>query len=134
MAQQDNLDSIYFMGFQNRTDIGKFYTLADFLVLPSQRETWGLVINEALCFSLPVIVSDQVGAGQDLVIPEENGYIFPVGDIPALARSISNLCEMPDEDRRVMGEKSHTLVKEWSSRKLAAPLVEYLDSIYHDHG
>jgi len=134
MAQQDNLDSIYFMGFQNRIDIGKFYTLADFLVLPSQRETWGLVVNEALCFSLPVIVSDQVGAGQDLVIPEENGYIFPVGDVPALARSISNLCEIPDEDRRVMGEKSLTLIKKWSSQELATPLIEYLDSIYHDHG
>ena len=131
-ANQNDLDSIHFMGFQNRMEIGKFYSLADFLVLPYQRETWGLVVNEALCFSLPVIVSDQVGAGQDLVIPEENGYIFPVGDVPALADSISNLCSLSDEDRLRMGEKSQKLVQEWASRDLASPLVEYLDSISHD--
>jgi alkylhydroperoxidase family enzyme len=76
------------MGFQNRNDLGDFYALADILVLPSNRETWGLVVNEALSFSLPVVVSDQVGAGVDLVIPDQNGYIFPAGEIPALADQI----------------------------------------------
>mgnify|MGYP001146285128 FL=1 len=114
-------------------DIGKFYALADFLVLPSQRETWGLVVNEALCFSLPVIVSDQVGAGQDLVVHEENGYIFPVYNVSALASYITKLCDLPDEDRLKMGEKSHSLIKEWSNRDLTTPMVEYLDSIYHDY-
>jgi glycosyltransferase involved in cell wall biosynthesis len=125
-----NLESIYFMGFQNRNDLGDFYALADILVLPSNKETWGLVVNEALSFSLPVVVSDQVGAGVDLVIPEENGYIFPAGDISALADRISTLSELSDDGRREMGERSYALIKEWSERDLAEPLTEYLDSIY----
>ena len=129
-VENHNLESIYFMGFQNRNDLGNYYALADILVLPSNKETWGLVVNEALSFSLPVVVSDQVGAGVDLVIPEENGYIFPAGDVSTLADQISILSELSDDDRRKMGEKSYALIKEWSDRDLAVPLSEYLDSVY----
>ena len=124
------LESVYFMGFQNRNDLCDFYALADILVLPSNRETWGLVVNEALSFSLPVVVSDQVGAGVDLVIPDQNGYIFPAGDIPALADQISKVLGLSDQDRKKMGEKSYSLIKDWSDRDLAVPLGEYLDLIY----
>jgi glycosyltransferase involved in cell wall biosynthesis len=75
-----------FVGFQNQSKLGRFYTAADCLVLPSQwGETWGLVVNEALQFGLPVIVSDKVGCGPDLIIPGETGYVFPSGDAAALA-------------------------------------------------
>lgn len=130
IASRNGLDSVYFMGFQSRKDIGKFYALADILVLPSQRETWGLVVNEALCYSLPVVVSDQVGAGADLVIPDENGHIFPVGEVSTLADQITNLIYLPGDDLLAMGETSRSLMEEWSNRDLAAPLIEYLDSIY----
>ena len=124
------LESVYFMGFQNRNDLGDFYALSDILVLPSNKETWGLVVNEALSFSLPVVVSDQVGAGVDLVIPDENGYIFPAGDIPALANQVSKLLSLSDRDFERMGQRSYSLIKAWSDRDLAVPLREYLDSIY----
>jgi len=127
---QHGLESIYFMGFQNRNDLLDFYALADILVLPSNRETWGLVVNEALSFSLPIIVSDQVGAGVDLVGSDENGYIFPAGDTIALSEQITKLLGLPDQTRQTMGENSYSLIKEWSTRDLAKPLVEYLDSYY----
>ena len=124
------LESVYFMGFRNRNELGDFYALADILVLPSSKETWGLVVNEALSFSLPIVVSDQVGAGVDLVIPDENGYIFPARNIPALAERVSKLLSLSEQDREKMGERSYSLIKDWSDRDLAAPLGEYLDSIY----
>jgi glycosyltransferase involved in cell wall biosynthesis len=65
-------------------------------------------VNESLSFSLPVVVSDQVGAGADLVIPDENGHIFPAGEIPALADQISKLLGLSEQDREKMGE-SHIL-------------------------
>lgn len=41
--------------------------MADIFTLPSQEEVWGLVINEAMCFGLPIITAYQVGASVDLV-------------------------------------------------------------------
>ena len=89
-----------------------------------------MVVNEALCFRLPVIVSDQVGAGVDLVISDVNGQIFQAGDVQALANQISKLIELPDEDRLEMGEESYRLITEWTDRDLAEPLGNFLDSIY----
>jgi len=124
------LKSVHFMGFQNRNDLLDFYALADMMVLPSNKETWGLVVNEALSYSLPIIASDQVGASVDLVIHDENGYIFPARDISALAEQISKLIGLSDQDREYMGGKSYSLIKEWSDRDLAMNLGNYLDSIY----
>ena len=124
------LKSVYFMGFQNRNDVNDFSAPADIVALPDHRETCGLVVNEALSFSLPVVVSDQVGASVDLVIPDEIGYISPAGEIPALADQISKLLGLPGQDREKMKEKSYSLIKDWSNRDLAVPLGGFLDSIY----
>ena len=129
-ADRNGLESIYFMGFQTRNDMAEFYAMADCLVLPSLKETWGMVINEALCFSLPVVVSDQVGAGFDLVVPEGNGHIFPAGDVLALADRIHKLIELPDEERHKMGEMSRSIITKWLDRDLAKILYEYIDSLY----
>jgi len=83
---------IHFVGFKNQTEISKYYAMSDIFVLPSDvGETWGLVVNEAMNFRLPVIVADSVGCGSDLVKHGENGYIFKTGDIEELARYLEEL-------------------------------------------
>ncbi len=77
---------VTFAGFMNQSEIARAYAAADCLVLPSDfGETWGLVVNEAMACGLPAIVSDRVGCAQDLVTPGETGYVFPFGDVKALA-------------------------------------------------
>ena len=77
---------VHFAGFKNQSEIATWYAAADFIVLPSDgRETWGLVVNEAMAAGLPAIVSDEVGCGPDLVTPGETGWVFRTGDSMALA-------------------------------------------------
>lgn len=128
-ASRHRLKSVYFMGFRDRKEIGKFYTMADLLVLPSQQETWGIVVSEALSFSLPVIVSDQVGAGIDLVLPNQNGHVFPAGDVGAMADCISDVMNLSESEILKMGATSGKLIREWLGRDLGKPLGEYLDTI-----
>jgi len=85
-------------------------------------------VNEGLCFSLPVVVSNQVGSGADLVRHGENGQVFPAGNVAALSESISNLIDLPDEVRLNMGEISWALINAWSNRDIASVLVEYFQS------
>ena len=83
---------IHFVGFKNQTELPQYYAISDIFVLPSGLgETWGLVVNEAMCFSLPIIVSDLVGCGPDLVKHGENGYIFKTGNIEELAEYLQEL-------------------------------------------
>jgi len=46
------------------------------------------VVNEAAACGLPLVVSDRVGAGKDLVIEGENGFVVAVEDAVALGRAI----------------------------------------------
>ena len=78
-------------GFVNQSSLGSFYAAADISVLPSERDKWGLVVNEAQQFALPVIVSDQVGCRHDLVVEGETGFVFPFGDVEALAARLRQL-------------------------------------------
>jgi glycosyltransferase involved in cell wall biosynthesis len=122
------LDNVRFFGFQNRNAIAKYYAASDALVLPSFRESWGIVVNEGMAFGLPIIVSDQVGAGNDLVEHGVNGYIFHEGDKDTLRDQLELICNMPQEDLDKMSQRSLELISEWSARNLGAIFVDYLDN------
>jgi len=77
-----------FAGFLNQTEISKAYVAADCLVLPSDyRETWGLVVNEAMASGLPCIISNQCGCAEDLGRYPSN-RIFSGGDVRTLLEQI----------------------------------------------
>ena len=125
-----NIPSVYFFGFQNRQQIAKFYTASDVLVLPSDQETWGIVVNEALCFGLPIITSDQVGAARDLVENGQNGLSFPRGDVNGLASDIKQLMLLSDEERTAMRSKSRAIIEDWSHRQLTDSLDQFVSFIH----
>ena len=124
------LESVYFPGFKDRNELPNYYAIADVLVLPSHRETWGMVVNEAMCFGLPVIVSDQVGAGIDLVRHGYNGFEYPRGDVDALAGRIQQIAQLPEAESELFGIRSKQMVREWLERDLVQSLTHYLDGIY----
>ena len=55
------------VGFKNQTELVSYYALCDLFVFPSNHETWGLVVNEAMAAGKAVIVSNKVGCWPDLV-------------------------------------------------------------------
>jgi glycosyltransferase involved in cell wall biosynthesis len=93
---------ITFVGFLNQSEIAKAYVASDALVLPSDSETWGLVVNEAMLCGRPCFVSDRVGCAPDLIVPGETGESFPTGDVRALASLMTRYAERP-EQLRTMG-------------------------------
>lgn len=125
----NRVDSVRITGFQPRDDVPKYYAMGDLLVLPSIREATGAVVNEAMCFGLPVIVSDQVGFGEEFVKPGENGFIFPVGDVDVLAKYIHTMIEMPEEQLKAMQSASFRLISDVAKRDLAGNMVNYMDTI-----
>jgi glycosyltransferase involved in cell wall biosynthesis len=81
-----------FAGFLNQTEIARSYVAANVLVLPSDgRETWGLVVNEAMACGLPAIVSDTVGCGPDLIEEGKTGFTFSFGDFDQLAARLETI-------------------------------------------
>ena len=111
-ALAQGLDGVRFLGFRNQSELPRFYDLCDVFVLPSRHEPWGLVVNEAMNAARAVVASDEVGAAFDLVRPGENGFVFPAGDVPALADALAHVLADPAACRR-MGARSLEIVSGW---------------------
>jgi glycosyltransferase involved in cell wall biosynthesis len=122
------LKNVYFVGFKNQTELPSFYALADIFVLPSSLEPWGLVVNEVMIAGKPIIVSDHVGCGPDLVQDSVNGFIVPVGDIAALAERLRLLVSNPYLATQ-MGEASRERIARWGFRQDVAGLLEALECV-----
>ena len=103
---------MHFPGFRNQTELPALYDLCDVFVLPSVFEPWGLVVNEVMNAGKPVIVSDQVGAGADLVKPGVNGGIFKAGDADDLQRVLEPYLRDPLL-REKAGRESLRIIDQW---------------------
>lgn len=85
---------LHMLGFRNQTEMPAAYAASDCLVLPSdERETWGLVANEALACGRPIIVSDACGCSEDLAGDNLVGRNYKMGDVRALSAAIGSLLE-----------------------------------------
>lgn len=111
MIRRDRIPGVRIVGFLNQTELPAAYTAADVFVLPSDtHQTWWLVINEAMDFSLPVIVSDRVGC---LVRSGWNGFTVSHVGTGELAEAMQVLAGNP-ELRKLFGARSRQLVEHYS--------------------
>jgi glycosyltransferase involved in cell wall biosynthesis len=120
-----------FLGFKNQSELPSIYNLADIMVLPSECEPWGLVVNESMACGTAVIASDQVGCAKDL-LNDECGTVFPHGDINALADAIIKCLENSDK----MGAAASTRIMKWGFNEDIIGLkkaINYLESYDADN-
>ncbi len=122
--------AITIAGFVNQAEIPAWYAAADALVLPSDaRETWGLVVNEAMAAGLPVVVSDAVGCSPDLVRDAVNGFTYPCGDVDALADRLARVAALGATGRRAFGERSRGIVERFGVDVAAAATASAVEAI-----
>lgn len=113
---------VRFLGFTNQSALPEVYCSADVMVLPSEYEAFGVVVNEAMLCGCVVVVSDKVGARFDLV-REETGFVFPVGNIEALS-SILDQALSSRERLMHMSEVARKQMMEWSPEANMAATLE----------
>ncbi|MCW8896629.1 MAG: glycosyltransferase family 4 protein [Flavobacteriales bacterium] len=115
LVKKYNLENVHFAGFVNQTELYKYYISADFFILPSgYGETWGLVVNEAMVHSLPVLISDEVGCTANLVHEGVNGFTYPYGNLKELNNKLTFFSEASNEKLKEMGENSFEIIQQYS--------------------
>jgi glycosyltransferase involved in cell wall biosynthesis len=114
---------IEYAGFQPPEKLPECFARADVFVLPSRYDGWGVVVNQAIGAGLPVICSDAVGAGHDLVEPEVNGLRFKAGDVAALTRCMERLATDPALAAQ-WGNASRAKAGAWTPDRGAAKWAE----------
>jgi glycosyltransferase involved in cell wall biosynthesis len=114
-------DDICFAGFVNQAELPRYYEASNLFVLPSVKENWGLVVNEAMNFGLPVVTSEAVGCVDDLVTPH-NGRVFSTDDFGELSEILSDLIQN-DQKRQNMGEHSLNIIDNWNIEETADGII-----------
>lgn len=112
-----------FNGLVNQTEIPDVLWASDLFVMPSEREPWGLVLNEAMAAGLPSIVSEQVGAAADLCVDGETGYVIPAGDEKALIAAVDKLAGEARLRER-MGRAALERISRWTPGATAEGIEE----------
>lgn len=111
-------------------DLEALLARSDILVLPSRYEVWGLVVNEALSAGLPVVVSDQVGAADDLVTAGVNGVVFPAGSVSALAGAMREVAAWPEQRVAEAAAHSRRVMERWTIDAAVDGLLEAAERAY----
>ena len=93
-----------------------FFARCEAFVLPSSREEWGLVINEAMACGAPVIVSNRAGCQLDLVKQGANGFSFDPEDAAGLSCLLGRFAKESDLRDR-LGAEGARIIQDWKPER-----------------
>ncbi|MEZ4219146.1 MAG: glycosyltransferase [Myxococcota bacterium] len=122
-------DRVHFLGFLGQAQIASAMRAADLFVLPSNRDPSPKALSEALYFGLPAVCSDAIGTAPDLVLPGENGAIFPLNDVRTFAEAIADVAASPAR-LRSFGARSHEIALANDFAAGIRSLVAKLDTLF----
>ncbi|VEP15938.1 Glycosyl transferase [Hyella patelloides LEGE 07179] len=115
-------DRVQFLGF--RQDVAAIMQSADFFVLPSRYDTFGMVVLEAMASGLPVVITQNMGVSS--LVTRESGFTLPdTEDIPTLTAAMAELTHNPSL-RKQMGAAGKAIAKANSWQVMANQYLELL--------
>lgn len=120
LKEKLNLKHVYFIDFMQKDSLAEYYKAADLFVLPTREDIWGLVINEAMSYGLPVVTTEQCVAGTELVYSGENGYLVPSEDATRLFKAINKALANKD----IFAKKSLELIQNYTIEKMVQEHLE----------
>jgi len=123
-----NIQNVILLGFINQQELPLIYGISDVFVLPSETETWGLVINEAMCAGLPVVTSSVIGAVPEIVKHGETAFTYETGDVNQLASYLDQLLE-DNELRQRMSENALTFISGYNYELFSERLLNIMEHV-----
>ncbi|MFE3890702.1 glycosyltransferase family 4 protein [Priestia sp. YIM B13446] len=115
MQKDMNLTNVHFIDFMQKDELSNYFKAADLFVLPTREDIWGLVINEAMAYGLPVITTKKCVAGIEMV-EDYTGNLVEVDDANSLAEEIEKVLN----DKKVTNpEKCIEIAKQYSIENMA---------------
>jgi len=112
---------------EDQNELFRQYSVGDAFILPSIKEPWGLVVNEAMAFGLPVIVSNVCGCSLDLVKEEYNGYLVNPYDVDEISEKIEKMFNKDNFFK--FGYNSKLIIKDWTFKNSKLNLARLLDEL-----
>lgn len=120
-------DRVSILGTKKGNDLFEEFQSADIFVLPTRSDTFGVVVHEAACFGLPLIVSKDAGAAEVLVFEGKNGYVVDPRNTMDLAEKIQLLLKDPSM-RMKFGEYARDVGRLYSAEAMGNKVWQWCKS------
>ncbi|EIF6174294.1 glycosyltransferase family 4 protein [Clostridium perfringens] len=129
LKDEYNLDNVHFLGFKNKEELKKYYKISDLFVLPTREDIWGLVVNEAMAFGLPVITTKKCIAGLELISDKE--LLIESENYNELRIAIENVL-FNENLINAIKKKNMKKIEEYTIEKMAKSHIEIFEEIKND--
>ena len=124
----ENEDIIHH-GFLQPNELSKKLENAKAFVLPSLYEPWGVVVHEMASLGKPLLLSNAVGAKQDLLEEGMNGYSFNPTSSSELKKNLLTIFQSSHEELQTMGNKSSEMASKFSSDYWVSQFTKMLEQL-----
>ncbi len=114
---------VHFTGYLKGDDLATAYASADVFVFPSDTDTFGQVVQEAMASALPVVAA-RAGGALDLIHHGQNGYLFTPGVVSDLRSRLREVLAR-DERRLAQGTVGRTIAEQRSWPRVMQELMGY---------
>lgn len=122
------MENVHFIPFKSKEKLKDFYKVTDVFVLPTRYDIWGLVINEAMGYGVPVVSTNQCVAAQTMITPGKNGFIVNVNDADALSKKIEFLLKN-DEIRMSFAQNAFATAQSYTIEHMARRHIEIFQAL-----
>jgi glycosyltransferase involved in cell wall biosynthesis len=129
LARHLGADNLTFLGFV--ADMPSFYAACDVVVLPSRSEGCPNFLLEATAMGKPIVAA-AIPPVVELVRVTQNGILFELGDVPGLAKSVSELLLEP-ERLHALGQRGLRHIDQFTARASAAKIAAILHNLVAEH-
>jgi glycosyltransferase involved in cell wall biosynthesis len=117
-----------FVGYVAPRELPALLSEASLLVQPSHYEPFALTVAEALACGTPVVVSDQVGAGE--WVGPESSATFAAGDADAFERAVRSMLDRLDTSESTMREHARaTAMESFDPAKVAQQIMRVIEGV-----
>lgn len=117
-------NDVVFPGYLEGKEKAYFYSIADVFVLPTYNDSWGLVVNEAMMFGLPIITTTKAGCSSELI--NGNGFTVKAGNINELSDAIKYIIDN-DTERQKMRMRSKEIISGYTIESACNAFINAID-------
>lgn len=125
ITEQD-IKNVYFLDFMSPAILYKYYKAADLFVFTSLSDVWGLVVNEAASFGLPIICSTGALAGFEFSYHNNGTVMYEKGNSDALKVEMINFFNKTNNEREHLGQLNIDRAKNYTIEKIASRFYELI--------
>ncbi|MDI1353978.1 MAG: glycosyltransferase [bacterium] len=112
------------LGFVQPKDLEPIIDKCSVFILPSKFEPWGVVVQEYAASGFPLILSEEVGAGEIFLEEGKNGYGFKAGKVEELKAKLKKMVNLSSKELISMSQRSHVLAQQISPELWANTVKE----------